>query len=95
MAKVREVRASHILVQNIKKATEILEKIQNGESFSTMAKKFSKCPSKAKGGDLGFFGRGSMVREFEEAAFNTPKGQVTGPVKTQFGYHLIKVTDTK
>ena len=95
MAKPNQVRASHILVPNINQALELLDRINSGESFAELAKKFSTCPSKKKGGDLGFFRRGQMVKPFEDAAFSTPKGQVAGPVKTQFGYHLIRVTDTK
>ena len=62
---------------------------------SALAKQHSKCPSGQKGGDLGFFGKGMMVPEFEGAAFTMQKGQVSQPIKTQFGYHLIKVTDSK
>jgi len=90
-----QVKASHILVSSINKAQELLDKINQGVPFADLAKKHSSCPSGKNGGDLGFFGRGQMVREFEEAAFSTPKGQTTGPIKTQFGYHLIKVTDSR
>lgn len=60
-----------------------------------LATQFSECPSKKNGGDLGWFGRGQMVREFELAAFNGDKGTVVGPVKTEFGWHVIKVLDKK
>ena len=69
----------------------VLEAIRNGKAFEDAAKESSTCPSGAQGGDLGEFGRGQMVKEFEEAAFAAEIGEVVGPVKTQFGYHLIKV----
>ena len=83
--------ASHILVKEEEQANDILEKINNGLSFEDAAKEFSDCPSKDRGGDLEEFARGSMVPEFEEAAFNSEVGIVDKPVKTQFGYHIIKV----
>lgn len=92
---VKEVHAAHILVKSEQKAKEILEKIKAGEGFSELAKQFSECPSKKRGGDLGWFTRGKMVREFENAAFSADKGSVVGPVKTQFGWHIIKVFDKK
>ncbi|MFA5771116.1 MAG: peptidylprolyl isomerase [Thermoplasmata archaeon] len=93
---VSQVKASHILVKTEQEAREILTKLKSGANFEEIARSKSTCPSGKKGGDLGFFGRGMMVKAFEEAAFNTPKGQtVTVPVKTQFGFHIIKVTDTK
>ena len=85
------VNASHILVDNEEKALEILEKINTGATFEDMAREFSSCPSKENGGNLGDFGRGQMVPEFDEAVFKMEVGEVTGPVKTQFGYHLIKL----
>ncbi|UCH89851.1 MAG: peptidyl-prolyl cis-trans isomerase [Thermoplasmata archaeon] len=92
---VSEVRASHILVKTEQEANDLLAQIQAGKKFEKLAKKHSDCPSGKNGGDLGFFGRGQMVREFENAAFNMEVGQVSPPVKTQFGYHLIKVTGKK
>lgn len=89
------VRASHILVKELDKANEIVDEIKNGLSFEEAATKYSQCPSKSVGGDLNYFGRGQMVPEFEEAAFSMEKDKVSDPVKTQFGYHLIKVTDKK
>lgn len=89
------VRASHILVQTEEEIKEIAEKIEGGASFEDMAKESSKCPSGNNGGDLGEFSRGKMVPEFEEAAFTLEIGKVSEPVKTQFGYHLIKVTEKK
>ena len=87
---VKEVHAAHILVKREDQAKDILLKINGGENFGEMAKKFSTCPSGKKGGDLGWFTRGKMVKEFEKAAFDGQKGQIVGPVKTDFGYHLIK-----
>lgn len=92
---VKEVRAAHILVAKEDKAKELLQMIKNGTSFADLAKQFSMCPSGRKGGDLGWFGKGMMVKEFEDAAFNHAKGEVVGPVKTQFGWHLIHVMDQK
>lgn len=77
------------------KADEILKRIRGGEDFAALAKKYSTDGSRTKGGDLGYFTRGRMVPEFEQTAFNTPAGQVADPVKTQFGYHIIKVTDKR
>jgi len=91
----KEVRASHILVKTEAEANEILFDLKRGASFEDMAMKKSLCPSKSKGGDLGFFTRGRMVKEFEDAAFSLQKGELSKPVKTQFGYHIIKVTDQK
>lgn len=92
---VRSVKASHILVDTKSEADLIKSKIDNGECFETLAKKYSKCPSSQDGGDLGYFERGQMVKEFEDAAFNLPVGKVSYPVKTQFGWHIIKVYDKK
>lgn len=86
------VSAKHILTDAEEKCQTILESILNGEkTFEDAAKEFSTCPSGARGGDLGQFGRGQMVKEFEDVAFAAEIGEVKGPVKTQFGYHLIKV----
>ena len=92
---VKEVHAAHILCKTDKKAKEVLEKLGAGQSFAQMARKYSQCPSGKSGGDLGWFGKGAMVSEFEKAAFEGEKGKVLGPVKTQFGYHLIKVLEKK
>ena len=90
------VRASHILVDSKEEALQIKSDIDTGKiSFEDAASKYSKCPSGQMGGDLGGFGRGMMVKPFENAAFSAPVGEVTEPVKTQFGYHLIKVTAAK
>ena len=91
-AKPETASAKHILVDNEEKANDILGKINAGDiSFEDAAKEHSTCPSKDAGGDLGTFGRGQMVPEFEDAVFNMNNGEVAGPVKTQFGYHLIKL----
>ena len=86
------LQAKHILVDSEEKGNEIYQAIENQEAtFEDAAGKYSSCPSKEKGGDLGEFGKGQMVKEFEDAAFAAEIGKVVGPVKTQFGYHLIKV----
>jgi peptidyl-prolyl cis-trans isomerase C len=87
-----KMRASHILVPKHKKLIEIMDKIDGGADFKEMARKFSECPSKKKGGDLGFFAKGQMVPEFEKAVKSLKVGEVSEPVKTQFGWHLIKRT---
>ncbi|MDR3179997.1 MAG: peptidyl-prolyl cis-trans isomerase [Holosporaceae bacterium] len=91
-----EIHAKHILVETEARADEILQDISNGKlSFEEAAKKQSQCPSGAQGGDLGYFGHGAMVEEFEKVAFATPKGKISKPVKTQFGWHIIKIIDKK
>ena len=91
-SKPETASAKHILVDSEEKANDILGKINAGEvSFEDAAKEHSTCPSKDAGGDLGTFGRGQMVPEFENAVFNMNNGEVSGPVKTEFGYHLIKL----
>lgn len=92
---MKSVRASHILVANEKDAKSIMDRLAKGEDFAALAKRFSKCPSKSKGGDLGWFTKGQMVKEFEDACFNGKTGDVVGPVKTEFGYHVIKITGQK
>lgn len=89
------VRASHILVKNRNEAVQIKKDIENGGRFEEYAQKYSLCPSGQRGGDLGYFGRGQMVKEFEDEAFELPVGEVSEPVLTDFGWHLIKVTDKK
>jgi parvulin-like peptidyl-prolyl isomerase len=86
-----KIRCAHILVEKHSQAINILEELNKGEKFSELAKQHSSCPSKKRGGDLGWFTRGQMVKEFENAAFSLEKNVVTKePVKTQFGYHIIK-----
>ncbi len=89
-----KVNASHILVDSEEKANEILEKINAGEiSFEEAATKNSSCPSSQNGGNLGDFTKGQMVPEFDEACFTMEKGEIRGPIKTQFGYHIILLND--
>jgi peptidyl-prolyl cis-trans isomerase C len=85
------LKASHILVDDEAKAKEIIQELNGGLAFEEAAANYSSCPSKEAGGALGEFGRGQMVPEFEEAAFNMEIGAISEPVKTQFGYHIIKV----
>lgn len=85
--------ARHILVASEEKCEELKSQIEAGATdFVSCAKKFSQCPSGKQGGDLGSFGPGQMVKEFDEVVFSGEIGKVLGPVKTQFGYHLIEVT---
>ena len=89
-----EIRASHILVNTVDEAKKIFDDIsQNKISFDEAAKEYSQCPSGRVGGDLGFFGKGMMVKPFEDAAFALEIGQISQPVQTQFGWHLIQLTD--
>lgn len=90
-----QVAASHILVKTAAEAMQIKKDIDNGGSFEYYAQVYSLCPSGQNGGALGYFGRGQMVPEFEKKAFSLPVGEVSEPVHTQFGWHLIKVTDRK
>ena len=85
-----KVHCAHILVKTEKEVNKVLDRLKKGEKFSAIAKDVSLCPSKKRGGDLGTFSRGQMVKEFETAAFALDKGQISGIVKTQFGYHIIK-----
>ena len=85
-----KIRCEHILVAKFSEAQEILDKIKKGESFSKLAVVRSLDVSRKRGGDLGYFGRGKMVKDFEKTAFTLEKGQISNIVKTQFGYHIIK-----
>jgi peptidyl-prolyl cis-trans isomerase C len=91
----KQVHAAHILVKKEDQARDLLAKVKAGQSFADLAKQFSDCPSGKKGGDLGWFGRGQMVQEFDKAAFEAEKGAIVGPVKTQFGWHIIKVLEQR
>lgn len=86
------IEASHILVDQEFEANDLLKKLDEGVSFEQLANDFSNCPSGKSGGALGSFGKGMMVQEFETAAFALEVGQVSGPVRTQFGFHIIKRT---
>lgn len=89
-----QAKAKHILIDSEDKANDIRNEIESGaKSFEDAAKEYSTCPSASRGGDLGNFGRGQMVPEFDEAVFSAEVGQLLGPVKTQFGYHLIVVDE--
>lgn len=102
-----QVKASHILIgvdasatpevkaKAKEKAEGLLKELKSGKDFAEVAKTSSTCPSKEQGGDLGFFGKGQMVPEFEQAAFGLKPGEMSGVVETQFGYHIIKLTDKK
>ncbi|PIN75975.1 peptidylprolyl isomerase [Candidatus Woesearchaeota archaeon CG10_big_fil_rev_8_21_14_0_10_37_12] len=90
-----KVHAKHILVKTEQEASAIRFDLNQGKSFEEIAKEKSLCPSGKKGGDLGWFGRGQMVKEFESAAFSLSVGELSKPVKTQFGWHLIKVEEKK
>ena len=88
------ITASHIIVDKHSQALKILEELKGGAKFEDLAKKYSTCPSGKRGGNLGPFGRGQMVKPFETAAFDLGVGETTKePVKTQFGYHIIKRTN--
>ena len=91
-----KVRASHILVKTEDEVNELVSKLNEGADFAELAQECSLCPSGREGGDLGFFGKGMMVKPFEDAAFALEEvGQVSEPVQTQFGWHLIKLTGKK
>jgi peptidyl-prolyl cis-trans isomerase C len=86
-----KIKCSHILVKKQSEAMSILDRLKKGEGFAILARELSIDRGSAKkGGDLGLFGRGVMVKAFEEAAFRLSKGEISQPVKTEFGYHIIK-----
>ena len=85
-------RASHILVQDQQVVTRVLKELKEGADFKVLAKKYSSCPSKKKGGDLGWFGPGAMVLAFENSVKTLAIGKISKPVRTQFGIHIIKKT---
>ena len=85
-------KARHILVSTEEECIKLKNQIQEGTEFAKVAMEFSQCSSGQRGGDLGEFSPGQMVQEFDTVVFNEPVGEVHGPVKTQFGYHLIEIT---
>ncbi|WP_252504097.1 peptidylprolyl isomerase [Sporosarcina sp. Marseille-Q4943] len=91
-----EVHARHIVVKDEKTANEVLSKLKDGGDFAELAKEYSTEPvAEQTGGDLGWFGPGKMVQEFEDAAYSLKKGEISEPVKTSFGYHIIELLDTR
>lgn len=89
------MRASHILVKDRALAERVYAEAKSGKDFAALARKYSTCPSKEKGGDLGWFSSGQMVKEFENATLKLGCGQISKPVRSQFGYHIIKKTGYK
>ncbi|MFL1405999.1 peptidylprolyl isomerase [Marinobacter sp. M1N3S26] len=87
-----QATARHILVETEAKCDELKQAIENGQDFAEVAREHSRCPSGRNGGDLGSFGPGQMVPEFDKAVFNGELNTVIGPIRTQFGYHLLEVT---
>lgn len=87
-----KARARHILVDSESFCSELIEQIKKGEDFAELAKTHSKCPSGRNGGDLGEFGLGQMVPEFDRVVFNEDVGVPHGPVKTDFGFHIVEIT---
>ena len=90
-----EFRASHILVKDAATAEKLYDRVTRGESFESLARQYSACPSKSKGGDLGWFSGGQMVAPFENAVRRMSAGSISRPVRTQFGYHIIKKTGVR
>ena len=90
-----QVAAEHILVKTAAEAMEIKKGLDNGGNFEYYAMKYSMCPSARNGGFLGYFGKGQMVPEFEKKAFSMEVGEISDPIRTDFGWHIIKVVDKK
>lgn len=88
-----KVKASHILVKTAEEALKLKAQLDAGEDFAKLAAEHSLCPSGANGGDLGFFGRGVMVKPFEDMAFSLEVGEISDPFMTNFGWHIVLVTD--
>lgn len=91
---VNEAHCAHILVKTQKEAKELKARIENGEDFGTLAQQYSSCPSKAQGGDLGWFGPGQMVKPFEHASFSGKPGDIA-VCRTQFGWHVIRILEQR
>jgi len=91
----KKIHACHILIKTDQEANVAYYDVTHGMDFGDIAKARSICPSAKKGGDLGWFGRGKMVKEFENVAFSTNKGEISKPFKTQFGWHIVKVVDVQ
>ncbi|MEO0974313.1 MAG: peptidylprolyl isomerase [Pseudomonadota bacterium] len=89
---MKQASARHILVASEDECLKLKQQIEEGAEFATLAAAHSSCPSGSRGGELGTFGRGQMVPEFDTVVFSAPLNEVQGPVKTQFGYHLLEVT---
>ncbi|MRX71464.1 peptidylprolyl isomerase PrsA [Bacillus lacus] len=89
-----QIRASHILVDDEETANEVKQKLDDGGDFAELAQEYSKDGSAQNGGDLGWFGKDRMVKEFEDAAFSLKEGEISAPVKSEFGFHIIQVTET-
>lgn len=87
-----QATARHILVDDETRCQNLIDEIKGGADFAAVAREHSSCPSKRDGGNLGTFGKGQMVAEFETACFEGEVGEVQGPIKTQFGYHIVEVT---
>ncbi len=88
-----QASARHILVETQEQCEDLKKQIAGGADFAELAQQHSKCPSGQQGGDLGTFSPGQMVKEFDEVVFSAPVGEVQGPVQTQFGFHLVEVTN--
>ncbi|TAL58274.1 MAG: peptidylprolyl isomerase [Nanoarchaeota archaeon] len=91
----KKVHAAHILLKGNQEINVAYYDVTHGMDFSDVARARSLCPSAKKGGDLGWFGKGKMVKEFEDAAFSIPAGQISRPFKSQFGWHIVKVIETQ
>lgn len=87
-----QATARHILVRTERECEDLIQRIAEGADFAALAATHSQCPSGTRGGELGTFGRGQMVPEFDSVVFSAPLNEVQGPIKTQFGYHLLEVT---
>ena len=92
---MRKAQARHVLVSSKTICSELMKDLENGADFADLARDFSECPSSHSGGDLGEFFEGDMVKEFNDVVFKGKVGQIIGPIKTQFGYHIIEIMSLK